>query len=97
MGLLIILATATFLQTKIKAALKLCYVKAEMHLDDFILQKLPRDEHISFPSRRLCRVNALKGEKKKSLFFKRAQQFSSGLLGDELCVLKIKELTGHLH
>lgn len=64
MGLLIILATATFLYTKIKARLKLCYVKAEMHLDDFILQKLPRDIHISFPSRRLCRLNVLKGEKK---------------------------------
>lgn len=33
-----------------KAWLKLYYVKAEMHLDDFILQNLPGDSYISFSS-----------------------------------------------
>lgn len=92
MGLLIILATATFLCTEMKARLKLCYVKAEMHLDDFILQNLPGDNSISFALRSLCKLNVLKGEKR--LCFKRVLQFSSGLLGDELHVLKIQG--GHL-
>lgn len=69
-----------------KARLKLCYVKAEMHLDDFILQNLPGDNSISFALRSLCKLNVLKGEKR--LCFKRVLQFSSGLLGDEMSVLK---------
>lgn len=77
-----------FLCTEMKAQLKLCDVKAEMHLDDLIPQNLPGESYICLSSRHLCKLKCFwRGEKS-------TMQFSSGLLGDELRVLKIKELMG---
>lgn len=44
-----------------KAWLKLYYVEAEMHLDDFIPQNLPRDSYISFSSHRLYKLKCFEG------------------------------------
>lgn len=44
-----------------EAWLKLYDVKAEMHLDDFILQSLPGDSYISFPSHCLYKWKGFEG------------------------------------
>lgn len=74
---------------QMKVWLKVCCVRAEMHLDYFIPQNLLRDSyllHSCWP----CKMKCLK----KSLFLK-VLQFSFGLLGDYIYIY-IRFLMEHL-